>query len=340
MEPPRAKNGDDSLGAIYSRGAGEALRYFALEQARLLAIRTAREEPPTCGRRFAAARMKFQVVSQDERGDHCFVTLSYQPEGDFLGMPGQERFVIEKAGAVVSRRIFSLPKVEGRRRFLWKPIAIAGALMAVVVAAMGCASDSGIAEGEEKAPVQVDATSVPPASGKLTLFLVPSAGEPRSLSLSGAGLGKVSLAKVPLIFGQRRTSYGDLRSFLWTESALTFSGTGFSGAWNDEKARLVMQLNGPLEGANYLRCVGLRINGEEESSSCATSFSSYEFVTGGYQVEAILPAPERLESTDRLEVSIVLATPLQEGEKVVPTLVFGGDVPLKTSFLEIGGGQD
>jgi len=53
----------------------------------------------------------------------------------------------------------------------------------------------------------------------------------------------------------------------------------------------------------------------------------------------MLPAPKRLESTDRLEVSIVLATPLQEGEKVVPILVFGGDVPLKTSFLEIGGGQ-
>ena len=58
-----AKIGDDSLGAIYSSGAGEALRYFTLEQARLLAIRTAREEPPTCGRRLAAARMKFQVVS-------------------------------------------------------------------------------------------------------------------------------------------------------------------------------------------------------------------------------------------------------------------------------------
>ena len=75
-----AKNGDDSLGAIYSRRAGEALRYVTLELARLLAIRTVREEPPTCGRRFAAARMKFHVVSQDEKGRPLF-RHSFLPAG-------------------------------------------------------------------------------------------------------------------------------------------------------------------------------------------------------------------------------------------------------------------
>ena len=217
---------------------------------------------------------------------------------------------------------------------------MAGVVMVVIVAALGGAFIACTPKGEKADLAQVPVPSPAPASGTLTLYLVPSADNPLNLSRSNAGLGKVSLAQVPLVFGVPRAKFGDLRPFLWTESSLTFSGTGFSGAWNDENARLVLQLNGPLKGASYLRCVGLSINGEVESSSCGTNFSSYEFVTGGYTVVAVLPAPARLESTDRLEVSIVLGTPLQEGEKVVPTLVFGGDVPLKTSFLEIGGGQD
>ena len=32
----------------------------------------------------------------------------------------------------------------------------------------------------------------------------------------------------------------------------------------------------------------------------------------------------------------MLGTTLPEGEKVVPNLVFGGDTPLKISYLEIG----
>jgi len=213
---------------------------------------------------------------------------------------------------------------------------VLGAVVALAVAAVVGSFAAGIWGGAEVEPAQIsipDATSAP---GKLTLFLVPSAGNPRSLSYSDAGLGKVSLAQVPLVFGVPRLDYKYLREHFWTKSSLTFSGTGFSGAWIDEEARLVMQLNGPMKGARYLRCVGLRVNGEEETSSCGTSFSSAEFVTGGYTVEVKLSAPPRLETTDRLEVSIVLATPLQQGEKVVPTLVYGGDIPLKTSFLEIG----
>ena len=209
-------------------------------------------------------------------------------------------------------------------------------MVALTVAAVVGSFAAGIWGGGEVEPAQIsipDATSAP---GKLTLFLVPSSGNPRSLSYSDAGLGKVSLAQVPLVFGVPRLDYKYLRKHFWTKSSLTFSGTGFSGAWIDEEARLVMQLNGPMKSARYLRCVGLRINGEEETSSCGTSFHSAEFVTGGYTVEIKLPAPPRLETTDRLEISIVLATPLQQGEKVVPTLVFGGDIPLKTSFLEIG----
>ena len=37
-----------------------------------------------------------------------------------------------------------------------------------------------------------------------------------------------------------------------------------------------------------------------------------------------------------LELSFVLGTTLPEGVKVAPNLVFGGDTPLKISYLEIG----
>ena len=321
-------------GTLDFDGAGEARPHVSLERAKLLAMQTARDNRADYGRGFAKVRMNFQAVEHDEGEDCFFVTLSFRPEGDFRGTPGQERFVIEKEGAIAGRQVLSLPSGGVKRRFLWRPLAIVAAL--VVLAAVGGAFAAGCFGEDVVGPVQEPGTGAPTASGKLTLFLVPSAGNPRSLSPSAAGLGKVSLANVPLVFRVPRSNYQDLREYLLTDSSLIFSGSGFSGVWTDENARLVMQLNGPLKNANYLRCVGLGINGEVETSSCGTSFTSYEFVTGGYKVVVELPAPPRLEKTDRLELSIVLATPLQQGEKAVPTLVYGGDTPLKTSFLEIG----
>ena len=49
-----------------------------------------------------------------------------------------------------------------------------------------------------------------------------------------------------------------------------------------------------------------------------------------------IPAIKSIEPSDRLELSFVLGATLPEGEKVVPNLVFGGDTPLKISYLEIG----
>ncbi|MEE3006013.1 MAG: hypothetical protein VX638_11270 [Chloroflexota bacterium] len=319
--------GEAREGTVDFDGAGETRRHLSLEQAKILALETARNDPANYGRRFAALQMVFQVIKQEEEDDGYFVTLSFQPEGDFPGKPGLERFFIEKQGTVTGR---------GQIHFHWKPLTVLGAVVALAVAAVVGSFAAGIWGGAEVEPAQISIPDATSALGKITLFLVPSAGNPRSLSYSDAGLRKVSLAQVPLVFGVPRRDYKYLRKHLWTKSSLTFSGTGFSGAWIDEEARLVMQLNGPMKGSRYLRCVGLRINGEEETSSCGTSFSSAEFVTGGYTVEVNLSAPPRLETTDRLEVSIVLATPLQEGEKVVPILVYGGDIPLKTSFLEIG----
>ncbi len=176
-----------------------------------------------------------------------------------------------------------------------------------------------------------------PTPGKVTLYLVKAEDGAHLLSLSPDSPGGLTIVEVPLLFNVPVKDRAYLRKFLWTDSSLVFSGTGISGSWPfTDWARLVMQLNGPLNDADYYRCAAFRINGEEAGSSCGEAFDSHELVTGGYQVVAGLPAPLVVDANDLLEVSIVMATVAPPGGKVVPDLVFGGDVPLKTSFIEIG----
>ena len=80
--------------------AGEALGYISLDQARVLAMQTAREAPGAYGRRFRNVPMAFEVVEDNETEDHYMVTMSFRPQGQFTGAPGQEQFFIEKEGTV------------------------------------------------------------------------------------------------------------------------------------------------------------------------------------------------------------------------------------------------
>ena len=176
-----------------------------------------------------------------------------------------------------------------------------------------------------------------PIPGKLKLFLVPSLNNPQSLSLSEEGLGKIAVVPVPLVYDTAESAYTTLLNDLWGDSSLVFSGSGFSGAWSDrDKARLVIQLNGPLTDPDYFQCVGLRINNVERTNTCGSGFFFSKAVTGGYTVTVELPAIDSIDPSDRLELSMVLGTTRPEGKKVIPNLVFGGDSPLKTSYLEIG----
>ena len=50
--------------------AGEAVAYISLDQARVLAMRTARETPGDYGRRFRHPTMAFEVASDEETEDH------------------------------------------------------------------------------------------------------------------------------------------------------------------------------------------------------------------------------------------------------------------------------
>ena len=134
---------------------GEALGYISLDQARVLAMRTAKESPGAYGRRFRNFPMAFEVVKDDETEDHYAVTLSFRPQGRFAGIPGQEQFFIEKEGGVAHRQVLSLPVAEGGRHLPVVPIAI-GLVAVATAAALGVVLVGGGGSGEgdgNEAPV-------------------------------------------------------------------------------------------------------------------------------------------------------------------------------------------
>ena len=111
---------------------GEAVGYVSLDQARILAMRTAREAPGDYGRRFRNVAMAFEVLQADETEDFYQVTLSFRPQGQFTGTQGQEQFFIEKEGNVAVRQVLALRRLAGVRRLPVVPVAIG--LVAVVIA--------------------------------------------------------------------------------------------------------------------------------------------------------------------------------------------------------------
>ena len=110
---------------------GEAFGYISLDQARVLAMRTARETPGAYGRRFRNVPMAFEVVEAEETEDHYVVTLSFRPEGAFTGTPGREQLFIEKEGGLAVRQVLSLPGRIGWRRI---PVGLVAIGLVVVVA--------------------------------------------------------------------------------------------------------------------------------------------------------------------------------------------------------------
>ena len=87
-------------------------------------MQTANDTPGDYGRRYRAVCMAFQVVTATEEEDSYNITLSFRPQGDFSGTPGQEQFLIEKEGAIAVRQVLSLPRLTGGRRFRFLPVAI------------------------------------------------------------------------------------------------------------------------------------------------------------------------------------------------------------------------
>jgi len=64
---------------------GETLGYISLDQARVLAIRHARQNTDFYGPDYADVTMVLEVVSQEETEDYYDIQLSFRPAGRFRG---------------------------------------------------------------------------------------------------------------------------------------------------------------------------------------------------------------------------------------------------------------
>jgi len=83
--------------------------YISLDEARVLAMRTAVETPGDYGSSYQGVTMFFEVVEATETDDFYYVTLLFRPQGNFDGTPGQEQFVVGKEGAISVRQVHSFP---------------------------------------------------------------------------------------------------------------------------------------------------------------------------------------------------------------------------------------
>ena len=107
---------------------GETLGYISLDQARVLAMEHARDNPAFYGRRYARRNLVWEVLSQEENEDYYESRRSYRTAEGFRGEPGIEQFTIDKTDPIRLRQILAQP-VQPRR--LLVPITNAGVLAAV-----------------------------------------------------------------------------------------------------------------------------------------------------------------------------------------------------------------
>ena len=111
--------------------AGEERGYISLDQARVLAIRHARDNRDLYGRRYRGRELVWEVVSADEGEDYYDIRLSYRPAGKFKGAAGVEQFTIEKTGEIALRQILSEPAAKGL------PVGLVAAVIVVTAGAVG-----------------------------------------------------------------------------------------------------------------------------------------------------------------------------------------------------------
>ena len=112
--------------------AGEAIEYISLDQARILAMRHARENTDPYGRRYRNRELVWEVTSAESDEDYYHISLTFRRAGGFQGEPGVDRISIDKVGQVGFRQVISQPIP--KRRW-WIPAAGVG--MVVVAATVG-----------------------------------------------------------------------------------------------------------------------------------------------------------------------------------------------------------
>ena len=93
---------------IFTR-EGESLGYISLDQARVLAIQHARDNPEFYGDRYSGVNFVWEVLSQEEGDDYYDIRLSFRPAGRFRGEPGIEQFTMDKLGNIEIRQLLDEP---------------------------------------------------------------------------------------------------------------------------------------------------------------------------------------------------------------------------------------
>ena len=146
--------------------AGEALGYISLDQARVLALRHARDNRDFYGR-YATTDLVWEELNAEESEDYYRVTLSYRPTRGFRGRPGVEQLTIDKAGPIEIRQILREP------RPVWPPPVLLSVITAsmVAAAAIGALFATGVLPPKSGPPVT--SVRVPVSPDQSTLLVSP-----------------------------------------------------------------------------------------------------------------------------------------------------------------------
>ena len=88
---------------------GEALGYISLDQARVLAMRTARDNPAFYGPNYPEISLVWEIISQESSEDYYDIKLSFRPAGHYEDTPGIDQFMIEKTGIIRVRQLLAEP---------------------------------------------------------------------------------------------------------------------------------------------------------------------------------------------------------------------------------------
>ena len=134
---------------------GEFVEYISLGDARVMAIRHARENTEIYGFEYQDTTMVWEPVSETEEEEFYDIRLSFRPSGTFTGRPGLEQFVISKTGDIELRQVLESPGSKssgGMPKFLL--FGGLGALVIAVIAVIVVIATSG---GADAVPVETSA---------------------------------------------------------------------------------------------------------------------------------------------------------------------------------------
>ena len=151
---------------------GEFVGYISLDQARVLALRHARDNPEFYGRRYARRELAWDVLSEEEREDFYYIRLSFRPARGFRGEPGVELFTIDKAGPVELRQIISEPQA----KFNLTRVILVAAVLVAAGGIVGGLAGAGVFSSESAEPTEpTEPTDLRPFPRAVGVALLPRA---------------------------------------------------------------------------------------------------------------------------------------------------------------------